>query len=167
MTMTMLTRMCGDQWQCCYKYWPADTMDPDKNILNNGGDQVRAADTCSLLINISYFVLSGKIGRTFLIFSEKMTLPLYIWTPPNLLSKPSSLNSDLNKYSECPDGWSEEGEGGCWFCSSTYSKCLVGKIESSSQHQKAIFESDIFLKMKFIWDDVRITTVTSNWARFY
>ena len=87
-------------------------MDPDKNILNNGGDQVRSADTCSLLINISYFVLSGKIGRTFLIFSEKMTLPLYIWTPPNLLSKPSSLNSDLNKYSECPDGWSEEGEGG-------------------------------------------------------
>ena len=90
-------------------------MDPDKNILNNGGDQgqVRSVDTCSLLINISYFVLSGKIGRTFLIFSEKMTLSLlYIWTPPNLLSKPSSLNSDLNKYSECPDGWSEEGEGG-------------------------------------------------------
>ena len=38
-------------------------MDPDKNILNNGGDQgqVRSVDTCSLLINISYFVLSGKI----------------------------------------------------------------------------------------------------------
>ena len=38
-------------------------MDPDKNILNNGGDQgqVRSADTCSLLINISYFVLSRKI----------------------------------------------------------------------------------------------------------
>ena len=38
-------------------------MDPDKNILNNDGDQgqVRSADTCSLLINISYFVLSRKI----------------------------------------------------------------------------------------------------------
>ena len=38
-------------------------MDPDKNILNNGGGQgqVRSVDTCSLLINISYFVLSRKI----------------------------------------------------------------------------------------------------------
>ena len=89
-------------------------MDPDKNILNNGGDQPGQGSRHVFLID-KYFIFClvwENWENIFDFLREDDPLPLYIWTPPNLLSKPSSLNSDLNKYSECPDGWSEEGEGG-------------------------------------------------------